>query len=367
MPAIVDTIFSKIGDAAAFVGDLTPVGSDTKNRPIPNPNVMIELGYAEKAIGNSRILTVANDHWYKGPESLPFNLRHRRGPIRYTLSPGAGPSTKKDVRQKLAKDLAVRLRPILLKAKAGGRQAMSIREPDSMNEGVWLPTNGFFHNDFHGGAGRQTFAIPVGPRLYARIAPTEWSPPDRTELFNYLRNDGPAWVTDAPFGDGGINADGAVQYFFYARNETPPLFVDTVTQWFKDNGEIWGVDTTAFVKEDNGAVYFNYAKAFQFLELFLRRSVKRLQSIEAGSEIRIEVGACRLLETCWWHKYRGQRPMAVLNSIQPVQSSRKKWSDQEIRRFLLNVWNRISDAYGRKPLQTLAEFEALTGLQQRDL
>jgi len=48
-----------------------------RNRPTPNPNVLVELGYAAARIGWSRIILVQNTA-FGSLEALPFDLRHRR-------------------------------------------------------------------------------------------------------------------------------------------------------------------------------------------------------------------------------------------------------------------------------------------------
>lgn len=54
-PDIGQTIFQKIDKAAVFVADVSIInaGSD-EDRQTPNPNVLIELGYAMRAIGPAR-------------------------------------------------------------------------------------------------------------------------------------------------------------------------------------------------------------------------------------------------------------------------------------------------------------------------
>ncbi len=76
-PEISKTIFSKIDQAKVFVCDISIINSGTDARPAPNPNVLIELGYALKALGENRIIMVLNDV-YGMPEVLPFDLRMRR-------------------------------------------------------------------------------------------------------------------------------------------------------------------------------------------------------------------------------------------------------------------------------------------------
>lgn len=78
-PDIAATIFEKIDAADIFVADLTlieTVDAETK-RPTPNPNVLVELGYALKTLGWERIIMVFNDA-FGAAENLPFDLRGRR-------------------------------------------------------------------------------------------------------------------------------------------------------------------------------------------------------------------------------------------------------------------------------------------------
>src|SRR5581483_9102600 len=74
-PDIAATIFSKIIVADVFVADVSIVVRD-RNRATPNPNVLIELGYALKALGHERIVLVFNKAYGK-IEELPFDLRAR--------------------------------------------------------------------------------------------------------------------------------------------------------------------------------------------------------------------------------------------------------------------------------------------------
>lgn len=75
-PDISHTIFSKIDSASAFVCDVSIIDSEVK-KPSPNPNVLIELGYAIKVLGWNRIVMVMNTEYGK-PETLPFDLRSKR-------------------------------------------------------------------------------------------------------------------------------------------------------------------------------------------------------------------------------------------------------------------------------------------------
>lgn len=104
-PGISETIFQKIDECDVFVGDvsivneaknvrnvsfirqlagavagvvLEQVGTDHDiKRPAPNPNVLLELGYAAATIGWNRVILVQNTA-YGDISTLPFDLRGRR-------------------------------------------------------------------------------------------------------------------------------------------------------------------------------------------------------------------------------------------------------------------------------------------------
>src|SRR5260370_4017724 len=81
-PDITKTIFDKIDQAHIFVCDVSVTNKNAlehnpRTRLTPNPNVLMELGYALRKIGHERIIMVMNTA-YGSPEQLPFDLRSRR-------------------------------------------------------------------------------------------------------------------------------------------------------------------------------------------------------------------------------------------------------------------------------------------------
>lgn len=82
-PEIVDTIFKKIDDCCLFIADISIINKTSESRKCPNPNVLVELGYAAKSIGWERIICIYNKD-FGSFEDLPFDLRQRR-PLAYSL------------------------------------------------------------------------------------------------------------------------------------------------------------------------------------------------------------------------------------------------------------------------------------------
>lgn len=76
-PDIAISIFAKIASADVFVADVSIVNQGAGGRPTPNPNVLVELGYAVAELGWENIILVMNDV-FGSPDVLPFDLRGRR-------------------------------------------------------------------------------------------------------------------------------------------------------------------------------------------------------------------------------------------------------------------------------------------------
>jgi hypothetical protein len=96
-PHVAKTILDKIGNCTIFVADLTFVGKTwgrivngkRRRKRMPNPNVMLEVGYASALVAWDQIIFVMNSA-FGGPKYLPFDLKFRRFPIQYDLPSADG-------------------------------------------------------------------------------------------------------------------------------------------------------------------------------------------------------------------------------------------------------------------------------------
>lgn len=130
-PAIFDTIMAKIGSASVFVPDLTFVGQRVGQRPVSNPNVLVEYGYALHKPGSPRILAVMNDVYGKPTVAdMPFNLAHKRFPITYTLAEDADEDARKTVRKQLTERFVSALQTIF---NTPEYKAESARPPSALD------------------------------------------------------------------------------------------------------------------------------------------------------------------------------------------------------------------------------------------
>ena len=90
----------KISKAKIFVADISIINSDYDGRKCPNPNVLLELGYASRFFGWGKIFCFYNLD-YGSFDDLPFDLKQRR-PITYSLEG----KDKAEVREILSKTIA---------------------------------------------------------------------------------------------------------------------------------------------------------------------------------------------------------------------------------------------------------------------
>ena len=102
-PDIANTIFSKIENSKVFIADVSIINSKSNERKTPNPNVLIELGYAAKVLGWEKIIGVFNID-YGSFDDLPFDIKFRR-PLVYSLNG----KDKLEVKKYLAKAIQINI------------------------------------------------------------------------------------------------------------------------------------------------------------------------------------------------------------------------------------------------------------------
>jgi hypothetical protein len=133
-PSIAETIFEKIDKCDVFIGDVSIVNgndhSDADHDPTrftPNPNVLLELGYAARALSWNQVLCVSNLA-YGSLEQLPFDLRGRRI-IPYTLREG---ESKTAVRGQLVAELKSKFSELFTLATARAAPWVEIQFADAL-------------------------------------------------------------------------------------------------------------------------------------------------------------------------------------------------------------------------------------------
>jgi hypothetical protein len=239
-PEIANTILAKIEMTYIFLADLTVIAKTAENKQVPNPNVLLELGYAMKALGTEKIITVMNEHYGTSKEGLPFDLAHRRWPIRYNLSEGTSPEVKFEIKKKLISELETAIKAIVTSFGTSVKEEF-IGVPPQWKSSSYLPDNERLAKKHmpYGEADESSFILwSNGPQAFLRLIPAEPLPEKSAlELEKALGALPPLGrVSSVWFAR---NKYGAVS--FNARNVDRQEDATMISQAFK-HGEIWGID-----------------------------------------------------------------------------------------------------------------------------
>ena len=76
-PDITSTIFQKIEKSVLFICDISIISRPTDQKKTPNPNVLLELGYAVHKLGWERVICLFDSN-SGNISDLPFDLRQKR-------------------------------------------------------------------------------------------------------------------------------------------------------------------------------------------------------------------------------------------------------------------------------------------------
>jgi hypothetical protein len=176
-PPVVDTILRKIEGCAAFVADLSFVGESKKGftnasgkpRKFPNPNVLIEYGYALRCHSHEKVVGIMNTAYGKpDPESVPFDLRHTVWPRTYDLAE----STAVDKKEQFEKLVETLVKDIGLILSSGSSASVAVekfvpRKP-TKNPAIFFDAATELLEDASEAA---NVSVPDGGKAYLRLYP----------------------------------------------------------------------------------------------------------------------------------------------------------------------------------------------------
>lgn len=134
-PDIAKTILDKIEGCDIFIGDITFIAKSSNEKYCPNPNVLIELGYALHSLGDGRVINIMNSSFGKPDNNLPFDLAHKRWPILYSLNED-NYAEKAVVRNELVASIKSALYPFIGKPKSSAPAFASPAEKVKHREGL---------------------------------------------------------------------------------------------------------------------------------------------------------------------------------------------------------------------------------------
>lgn len=258
-PDLAPTIFTKIEQTAVFVADVTLVGivtslgaiaKEREAKKLINSNVAIEYGYALHAVSSDSILMVQNRH-FGAREELPFDLRHKAGPIQYSLAPEATATEIAAERARLRGELVNALRPYLGR-KLAPKEAFQEIEATTSNPSVFFGPSEVLARIGVKGADQIEYTFSAPRAFYLRLIPTSARVQSLkfTELDNLVRQrrlDVLSRVRYSSLPD--RNRFGAITYEPHGTSSTPQSFTQAFT-----SGELWAVTTEFFIRHGNETI-----------------------------------------------------------------------------------------------------------------
>lgn len=376
-PEIARVIHRKIRGAAVFVADMTPIamtnpGMLRPNTPadklpspkhVQNPNVMIELGYAHHSIGQGRILLIANAAHYPGPDALPFDWRHRRGPLTYRLEEGATTEEISRVRTRLADEI-VQILPAMLAVAAADLPPpppILSRTSSETDAAIWKGGEaGVRYNESSIHQDWKTAHLADGPRLYVRVGIENWPGMTRQALGQrMISSDVRLWIGGG-YGSSGLNENGAFAASQIVETDPDVFVAKGFTQWFAEDGEVWAVDRASFW-QDGDQWYFAAQTPFAYIASLIDNAIRAMRGTVPMGRIEIELGASGLLGSSMTTGVRTDRTPALADRVS-VRDIDTTWTYARRNALLLAFWNRLVDAYGRPSAPTLEAFEHMAAV-----
>jgi hypothetical protein len=240
-PDLAATIFEKIEQTAVFVADVTLVGETQAGKKLINSNVAIEYGHAHHALTDRSILMIQNTH-YGDREGLPFDLRHKAGPIQYSLAPD---STNSQIAAEMAKPkpvLVAALRPYLKQHMPA--QAAHEEIPSTYIKAAFFDPREILANNHAPEPDHIEYSFAERRALYLRLIPTfaRTSPLKDADLHDLARNRQiDLLVRERYTGLADRNRFGALVYEWSGTSTTPRALTQVLT-----NGELWAISTEQF-------------------------------------------------------------------------------------------------------------------------
>lgn len=355
-PEIAATILSKIDKTSIFVADVTPIVVSPSGKHVANPNVLIELGYAKKAITPSRMVLVWNTAIHESkPEDLPFDLRHRRGPISFSLAIGAEKAELRKVRAELEDALHGALADILAALPPEAPVALPWHESAAERPAIWrdnsvgLPVN-------HGGEQPAEVAVDTGPLGFARLLPTKWQMrEDALRILNHPTQN------PIPLGRfGGLNwGPTTAGFLVYRHNDSVEEsgVTTTATRWFRATGELWGVDARFIREEGDHPTYSELYTAERWLA-WLKQSVLVCNLTGGEPPFHIRLGIDELRGVRWAPAHFDFSVPQALEESVLYEADVLSDDANELREHVRRALNAVRDSFGLAPLSD-ANFQSL--------
>ena len=344
MVEITATILEKISRSAVFVADVTTIGETGAGKALPNPNVMIELGWAMSELGPERIIVVLNEASGSTPDDLPFDIRHRRV-LTYSLADGVDSKTRQAAKKDLVRSLTAVLAANLgeyVETQAATRSIEGVPAKPG-NRSIWATVGAELeHNDSMGPGHRTSILLPDIARGYIRIIPAGWKSgvPSVSEIARL--------TTLWPPGSGGSGNfgpcdEGFVRYLMSSGGSDGVFEALDVSMFFDQTGELWFLHGTAVGEGKRGSTLRDAALLRGWQES-MRTTFKEFDRLGASSARKVEAGLVGVRGVRWPGDWNAESPPARKGECLVVRQ-RRDWSEEAQLEFLTDAYNEVRDLF----------------------
>lgn len=365
-PGMVDissTIFNKITDAGVFVGDITPVGRTSSGKMLPNPNVLIELGWALQLHGVKRCIAVLNTASGCRPPDLPFDLRQKRI-LQYELADDADKPRRSEARRHLVQQLTAALRLNLgdhLNEKATTAPIRGVPS-DETEASIWATARGeITHRVTVGTPLVERMAIELGPRSYIRVIPAPW--PSKAPKIREIADLDEPLIVEPPcdpmlrrFGNFGPTDDGYINYWTEGHDQQGRAIARDVAMYFDETGEFWVLHGSAVVPWAN-YMGFRAKGILQWWSTTVRQAFAVLDHFGAAQTRRVEIGVAGVKDTIWPPELDPNRGSTSRKNRFVHTDQRRDWNAAAQRAFLKEGFDGVRDLFALRRT-TDEEFDA---------
>jgi|TARA_R110000782_G_scaffold259575_1_gene350167 hypothetical protein len=350
-PDIVATILRKIDEAAVFVGDVTPIAVSASGKACANPNVLLEMGYANRALTEHRVIQVWNTAFEGATiEKLPFDMRGRRGPLAFHLPVGADREELRRVREGLVKSLAGALKLALDQVPPPPPEAVHWQPHFQNDPDLWFDRDAAqtITNPMHGSSKLRW--KPYWPG-YARIIPSNWTvkPDAKRALADHTGH--PALLATANSLSYGVSRGGTMVYWPGSAEDDGVRPTVAITQWFEKTGEFWGVAGGFLFSGKNERLTLATGSFYKHWLHFLERNCALALAHGGALPIHVRLGVNGLSGSYWPGgplQFDDEGFEAVEDAYE-YDATLTSTAPEELKAVVVEAFNGLAAVYGVEP------------------
>lgn len=353
MVDIAATILQKIADSAVFIADITPLARAPNGKALPNPNVLIELGWAMHRPGISRVIAVINTASGFKIDELPFDIRGRRV-IPYELPANADKKTRDEQRKRLVANLADAIKINLSEHLDETAAAIEIAGVQARPEERSIWRHAVQDIEFREASGFGAACKLIrkhGARGYSRIIPASW--PNGVPGISTIES---LPMTQALWpppegsmsGSFGPTTDGYVR-FWGAHKSDQTYESGNISMFFEETGEFWILHSTA-IDDHTDKRFLRFESLLKHWSTLARSGNLALDTLGASKVRRLEVGVTKIKDSLWLGLEQNFHPVSRKDMyFHSDQAS--EWTLPLQLAFLRTATNELRNVFALRPLQ----------------